>query len=235
MRAFVVAADDSSGLPIYAYVIWTAFLGYIVWYGLRLYRKSSERRADKEAGETAPTLRPTASPPSAPVARPPAANPVAPFASTRNSSPPAAPELPVEQKTGADDPSSRSGFFAGTASEGRPPDQARRPVAAILKGISMPDALAPVVNIDAADLSGLRVAFSANGVDPGQVGRAVGDELERLGFTLRSLGDTQLGAQRDHDELVVSILTDPAGIERLGSKAFPLLPANSFVVEFESV
>ena len=79
------------------------------------------------------------------------------------------------------------------------------------------------------------MAFIAIGADPGRVGRAVGDELERLGFALQSLGDTQLGAQRDDDELVVTIYTDPTAVERLGAKAFPVLPAGTFVVEFESV
>jgi hypothetical protein len=102
-------------------------------------------------------------------------------------------------------------------------------------GIAMPDELAPVVDPATNDRSGLRVAFSATNADPGRVGSQLGDELERLGFELRSLGDTQLGAVRDDDELVVTIHLDPGAVERVGQKAFPILPPNSFVVELESV
>jgi hypothetical protein len=124
-------------------------------------------------------------------------------------------------------------FASGTAD--RPADRARRPVADIVSGIALPDELAPVVDAGSNDLSGLRVAFSATNADAGRVGGRLGDELERLGFELRSLGETQLGAVRDDDELVVTIYLDPGSVERLGRKAFPVLPANSFVVELESV
>jgi hypothetical protein len=99
----------------------------------------------------------------------------------------------------------------------------------------MPDELAPVVSVDNTDVSGLRVAFSATNADPGRIGGQLGDELERLGFELRSLSDTQLGAVRDDDELTVTIYLEPGTVERLGRKAFPLLPPNSVVVELESV
>jgi hypothetical protein len=232
MRWMVLAADEDSGLPAYAYLFWAMFIGYAIWYGLRIYRRSSERRAG-DALPPIPPSGPTTTARSAPP-RPQAPRPTvdpAPFSSS-SSTPPAAP-IPMPA---GDDAQARTGFFAAAEpTGGRPPEQARRPVAAILRGITMPDALAPVINPDAADPAGMRVAFSASGAEPGRVGRAVGDELERLGFSLRSLGDTELGATRDHDELVVTIYTEPGGVERLGAKAFPTLPPGSFVVEFESV
>jgi hypothetical protein len=245
MGSLLLAADDGSGLPFYAYVFWTLFIVYLGWYLLRLYRKRENRRST--TAEPPPLIPPTptstrsASTPTAatPTAATPTERPTErPSPSDPSPSPSsAAREGPAAPRPAAsgEDPPARTGLFAAGSGTDRAAERMRQPVARVLKGIAMPDELAPVINVDASDLSGLRVAFSAVGADPSRVGRAVGDELERLGFTLQSLSDTQLGAQRDDDELVVTIYTDPARVQRLGTPAFPALPAGAIVVEFESV
>lgn len=109
-------------------------------------------------------------------------------------------------------------------------------MAALLKGVRMPCDLAPVTggHQTVAHTAGLLVAFATANIAPAEIGRAVGDELERLDYTLTSTSSTQVQATRGDDVLLVTLVTDPAEAMRDGQKAYPTLPPNSVVVEFES-
>lgn len=149
---------------------------------------------------------------------------------------PHAPDTPDAPDAHAEQSSRRSGLFASrTPTSGG--GTARAPVARLLQGISMPCDLAPVIGEDAPVRAGvgLHVAFSTAGTGPSEVGRSLGDELERLGFSLESVSDTQVEATRSDGTLLVSLLTKPAEVKREGRKAYPALPPRSIVVEFESI
>ena len=72
------------------------------------------------------------------------------------------------------------------------------------------------------------------GHDPAVVGREVGDELERLGFTLASLSANEVLATRDDGRLTVTIHTNPQTIEVDGRRLFPTTSGDDVVVEFVS-
>lgn len=97
----------------------------------------------------------------------------------------------------------------------------------------MPCDLVPVIDPTAMDAQ-WRVAFSTRGVPPAEVGSKVGDELERLGYTLRSLNETEVQATRNDDVLTVRLIVNPEAAQRDGRPAFPTLAPGSIVVEFSS-
>ncbi len=130
--------------------------------------------------------------------------------------------------------SERSGLFAPSPAAGGPPPPARKPVADLLSGIAMPCGLAPMIGAGGA-IDPHRVAFTTNTAPPAEVGSKVGDELERLGFALRSTGDTELEARRDGDVLVVRLYPDARAAEGDdGAKVFPHAPLDSVGVVFSS-
>jgi hypothetical protein len=120
--------------------------------------------------------------------------------------PPVAPTAPTAAS--AMDPADggeRRGVFARQA-------PARRPVADAVAGITMPCGLVPMVV--GTDVDPHHVVFSTSDHDAGTVGAALADELERLGFTVRSLTDTEALATRAGDEVRVTVHPDarPAGV-----------------------
>jgi hypothetical protein len=226
-------AETSSGLPWYAYLFW---LWFLIALGAWIYRgylrftqgpKATRDRATATADES-PARR------TGLLGRAPKPEPIAP---PTGPSPTEALFLEAKASRDRDNPgpqeetgsTGRSGFFAGSAE----PTPAK-PVATLLQGIAMPCDLAPVIDAAAADPTGHRVAFHTTGFDPGEVGRRVGDELERLGFTLRSLSATEIAALRDDDRLEVTLHPMAGKAQRDGSPAYPSLPPTSVVVEFRS-
>jgi hypothetical protein len=128
----------------------------------------------------------------------------------------------------------RIGLFAPSASSDPAVHRASsKPIAELLRGISMPCDLVPVIDPTAMDAQ-WRVAFSTRGVPPAEVGSKVGDELERLGYTLRSLNEAELQATRNDDVLTVRLIVNPEAARRDDRPAFPTLAPGSIVVEFSS-
>ncbi len=124
----------------------------------------------------------------------------------------------------------RSGLFAKAGDA--PPAAAA--LTTLMANIALPCDLAPLVSLDDAHLADVQARFVTGGHDPAEVGREVGDELERLGFTLASLSDTQVLATRDDGRLTVTIHTKPHTIEVDGRRLFPTTGADDVVVEFVS-
>ncbi|MCX7620175.1 MAG: hypothetical protein N2037_04945 [Acidimicrobiales bacterium] len=132
------------------------------------------------------------------------------------------------------DSSGRTGLFAPKEPP-QPPAQpaSSKPIAELLRGINMPCDLVPVIDPSALDAQ-WRVAFSTRGFAPAEVGAQVGDELERLGYSLRSVSDTEVMATRGPDVLTVRLITNPEAARREDRPAFPTLAPGSLVVEFSS-
>lgn len=121
----------------------------------------------------------------------------------------------------------RSGLFAGRGETGSP----RLPVAEALAGIQLPDALTPLIEGSSTDP--YQVRFVATDIDPAEMGAALGDELERLGFTMTSLDDTTARALRPDATLEVAIHPDAHDLRDAdGERVFPNVPLRSTVVVF---
>jgi hypothetical protein len=95
-------------------------------------------------------------------------------------------------------------------------------VAEAVRGIQMPCDLAPLVGSSPAAVDPHRVVFSTTTATAERVGGALADELERLGFSLRSVADNQAVATKPGAAVTVTIHTDLS--------AFPTAPAGSVVV-----
>jgi hypothetical protein len=127
--------------------------------------------------------------------------------------------------------SERRGLFA-PASDAEPAAE-RAPVSALLEGMVMPCDLVPLINVDVVP-SPHHVVFVTTGHAPAEIGSSLGDELERLGFTLRSETDNEVVATRDGASLRV-ILHPDAATERVdGALRYPSIPGGSTAVEFRS-
>ncbi len=127
----------------------------------------------------------------------------------------------------------RAGFFASAPAERAAPAEPAKPVADLLAGIQLPCELVPVMSTEGS-FGPHRVAFSTSEHGPGTVGREVGDELERLGFTLQSTGETTLQATKEDQTLVVTLYPQAKTATEDGSRMFPHVPAGSVAVVFSS-
>jgi hypothetical protein len=111
-------------------------------------------------------------------------------------------------------------------------EEAGSTVAEVLTGVALPCDLVPIVDAGAI-MNPYRVAFSTHSAPASDVGVAVGDELERLGFSVRSVTSNQLEASKGGDRLTVTIHAEPGHVTVADAPAFPTLPPGSVVVEFE--
>lgn len=136
----------------------------------------------------------------------------------------------VEGPTDPTPDAGRSGLFA-KATDPAPGGVA---LTTLMAGIALPCDLAPLVSLDDAHLTDVQARFVTGGHDPAEVGREVGDELERLGFTLASLSANEVLATRDDGRLTVTIHTNPQTIEVDGRRLFPTTSGDDVVVEFVS-
>jgi hypothetical protein len=109
----------------------------------------------------------------------------------------------------------------------------RRPsVAEALTGITMPCDLMPATG--SASMDPYRVAFITDGRTATEVGAAVGDELRKLGFEVRSTTPDELLATKDGAQVTVSVHADATIVTVAGTPAFPNARPDSVVVEFRT-
>ncbi len=126
----------------------------------------------------------------------------------------------------------RSGLFAADpASAGRPD---RISVAAALTGVRLPDGLVPLVGDSTTADPHLVTFVTATTADGATVGRALGDELERLGYRLRSESDNVAVATKGDAELRVTLHPDAANERLDGNRRFPTVAPQSVVVVFST-
>ena len=103
-------------------------------------------------------------------------------------------------------------------------------VADALRGIELPNGLAPLTTMAPRAGAADRVAFWTD-VPAEIVGPAFGDELERLGYTVSSLDDHTLAAQREDGRLLAIIHPDGHHATIGETQAFESVPELATVIE----
>jgi hypothetical protein len=201
-------------------------------YGYRVWRRFTQepgRGPEATPGvldptPVSPTIATPVMPPVAPPVMPPAAPPV-----TR--------PVPTVTPTASDVAGGRGGLFAGSVPTPLSPTGSgtgpKPTVADVLTGIRMPSGLVPLV-IDDRSLDPYRVVFVTTGIAAPEVGAAVGDELERLGFTLSTTSNTQAWAERDGLQVAVTLVPAAHQIMDGDRRVYPTVPPDSVVVEFRT-
>jgi hypothetical protein len=202
-------------------------------YGLRIWRRFTQETVRRSETTSSVLGQNPVSPPVAPPVAPPLTPPVAPPMTPPTSPPPSPPVTPTASGAAG----GRGGLFASAGPTPLSPAGAgtgpKPTVAEVLTGVRMPCDLVPLV-IDDSALDPHRVTFVTTGVSASEVGAAVGDELERLGFTLGTTSNTQALAERDGQQMVVTLV--PAADQTVdGSRrVYPTVPPGSVVVEFRT-
>ena len=111
-----------------------------------------------------------------------------------------------------------------------PSASATTTIADALRGIELPNGLAPLTTMAPRAGTADRVAFWTD-VPAEIVGPAFGDELERLGYTITSLDEHTLAAQRANDRLVAIIHPDGRHATIGEAPAFESVPELATVIE----
>ncbi len=116
------------------------------------------------------------------------------------------------------------------ATEEKPRSSTPEPIAALLTGIRLPANLEPVV-ADGVAPSDHYLCLHTKVATPEDVGIGLAEELERLGYTVMGISETEAVAARDDD--VVSLQIDPAPAETAiaGIRRFPMASVGDVVVE----
>ncbi|MEJ5254659.1 MAG: hypothetical protein WHS89_04860 [Acidimicrobiales bacterium] len=216
-------------------LFWLWLLTSLSVYAYRLYRRLTRGRQPgappdrdvaaaidpERSGSALPPLLSASSRPPAPV----------PGADHTRAEPPATPETPpAARQPGpaaptSTPPSGRAGVFPASLDTSVPmtagPGPGGTSVAEAVRGIRMPCGLAPLVGSSTA-LDPNHVVFSTTETTPEVVGTALADELERLGFTIRSVATNQAVATKPGAQVTVTVHTD--------LRAFPTAPPGSVVV-----
>jgi len=148
---------------------------------------------------------------------------------------------PGSVEPGAPEPSaSRGGFFAagpaqpaGAVQEPTSPASGRPTVAEAVEGIAMPCGLAPVIDGSSVP-NPFRVSFLTTLAPAPEVGRAVADELERLGFALSTATPTELVARRGPTQLRVVLFPSASSAKRGLLPMFPAAPPGAVGIELST-
>jgi hypothetical protein len=190
--------------------------------------RASRRRALQHPDPAEPPAMPLPMFPAGPGADQPGVAPVAPVTLDPGVAPPAA----IPDAT-------RGGFFAAAPSQAESgpapaPDAARATVAEAVAGISMPAGLSPVPDVASRVPNPYRVAFLTDQAPAPEVGRALADELERLGFTLSTPAPTELLARRPGVELRVVLHPRAASAKRGIDLLFPAAAPDAVGVELST-
>ncbi len=114
------------------------------------------------------------------------------------------------------------------------PNSGRATVAEALRGIAMPCGLSPVVDGSSALPNPFRVSFLTNQATAAEVGRALADELQRLGFTLSTAAATELLGRRDRTELRVVLYPTASSARRGLEQLFPAAGPGAVGVELST-
>lgn len=110
---------------------------------------------------------------------------------------------------------------------------ARTTLAEVLRGITMPAGLAPLVHVAGTDPE-RRAVFCTSGRAVELVGAEVADELARLGFVLEATNATDALARRgDHAVAVRMRAIGPQPPKGPADPAYPTAPAGSVVLDVE--
>jgi len=98
----------------------------------------------------------------------------------------------------------------------------------------MPCGLSPVIDGTVSIPNPFRAAFLTTEADAATVGAALGDELERLGYSLATVAATELVARRPGTQLRVVLYPTPAAARRGLDALFPAAPVGSVGLELST-
>jgi hypothetical protein len=112
-----------------------------------------------------------------------------------------------------------------------PRESSAATVASLLSGVALPHDLVPLTTVAPRPVVGDRVAFWTGSAPAEIVGPAFVDELERLGYSVITLDERSLSAQRNDDRLLVMIHPDGATATIGDQLAFSSVPEHSVVIE----
>lgn len=239
-------------MVVLAILFWLWFLTSVVILVRRSIRRRRERRARRDAmlvalhdeGVAEPTVEPADS--AAPAIEP---TPVA--AAPRPPAPTRAP-APAPTPVAADAAPAPTPVAAATPATAAPAAAAPAPasvatiaraaaapvtVAQVIAGIEMPCGLVPLT-LSEHDLRydrGQRAHFVTTLVPETVVAASLAEELERIGLTVKPIGETAAIAQRGRLAVELRISTVGALIDGVASVEFRSAPPNSVVVEFDVV
>lgn len=120
---------------------------------------------------------------------------------------------------------------AGTvATEEKQRSSTPEPIAALLTGIRLPANLEPVV-ADGVAPSDHYLCLHTKVATPEDVGIGLAEELERLGYTVMGISETEAVAARDDDVVSLQIDPTPAETAVAGIRRYPMASAGDVVVE----
>jgi hypothetical protein len=146
--------------------------------------------------------------------------------------PPADPSVPTPEAgpTAAPDPVSNDVPRPVPASA---PRSAPMSIVGLLEGISLPHGLVPLTQSSASGLGSTLVACTDT-ASPEDVGTALADELERLGYSITTTGDQTALADGPRGTIEIEIHPSSSTAVDGGTLRFPTAPPGSVVVEMRA-
>jgi hypothetical protein len=112
-------------------------------------------------------------------------------------------------------------------------DERARTLAEALEGIAMPCDLAPLMG--SGPLDPREVAFFTRDQVPAEVGRAIADEFERLGYEISPVDDRSIRAERGQDLVRARIVSAATDSEEVFAELHPSAPKGSVVLELKLI
>jgi hypothetical protein len=125
----------------------------------------------------------------------------------------------------------RSGFFAPEPVAAGAPTEPSATLAEAVSGMRWPHDLAPIVADQIPAVLDRRVVFSTTSADATEVGRALADELEQLGFSVESVSETVAVARHGADAVELTLWPSARDATIAGERRFPTVDEASVVVE----
>jgi hypothetical protein len=222
--------NDFGMIELIRALFWLWVIGSLLILAYRWWRKRSDRSSDEPTAPAPPdpTDHLRTSPPLSPMGD---ASPASSVSPTTPVAPPVASDLPPPVGSAPRAVDGGSIFDAPTAWGEAAPAPSGRPIAELVSGIRMPCDLVPVA--DHTPRAGTResVSFSTRGHDPVEVGRAMGEELRRLGFELEPVTTMRVRATKPEGVIEVEVHPDPSLVEHSGLPAFPSVLPGTVAVE----
>ncbi|QGG95161.1 hypothetical protein [Actinomarinicola tropica] len=114
------------------------------------------------------------------------------------------------------------------------PPPTRATLAELLAGITLPHELVPLTqSLDSTDLA-THLVVATTRATPEVVGTGLAEELEKLGYEVRSLDDRRAVAEGERGRVSLEIHPDGATVMDGGARRFPTAESGSVVVELRA-
>lgn len=219
-----------AGVPtplLVLFYLWVAVSVVILGYRLVARRRSPKAKVVKAADLEPP--RPPPSTPATPTATPPTRMVTTPTATPpREADPPPA----ARPTAGAGPTDDRPVPPPAPAPAG--PGTGEGPAASLMEalaGITLPCDLLPMTVVEGRTLGARELLLVTSGYTGAEVGRALGEAVAALGYSVTPLGSDRALAARGRDEITITVHDRPDTILAGRRPAFPTAGADSVVVE----